>query len=279
MADFEISDAATWPWWARGLAFAASGLGAVFAGYVLLVADQRQELASLRQANSALEESLVAKTRALGSAESLAEHLSTARKALADAMRPLPSAPELPALIENLSGAALDSGLAIDSIHVAAEQDHGFYQATPIALVLTGSYHQFGAFAAAAANLARLLTFHDFEIERRGGLLTMSLAARAISAAGGPEPAAGAPWLWPDRVTYTASGRSPFGEGRSGLAEDVLAKPVGQDQLLDFALARLEMVGVLASRNEAHALVRDPVGTVHRVKPGGPLGPARRPRD
>lgn len=181
-------------------------------------------------------------------------------------------------MIEALSGAALNSGLAIDSLHVSAELDHGFYGTMPIALVLTGSYHQFGAFVAAAASLDRLLTFHDFEIERRGARLTMSLAARSYRAVGGTGAADAAARLGPttpqsNHVAYHATGRSPFEEERSPPPDDLLAEPSGQRRRLEqVALARLQMVGLLARRGSAFALVRDPTSHVHRVGVGDRIG-------
>ena len=163
----------------------------------------------------------------------------------------------------------MDSGLAIDSIDVSPELDHGFYAAMPIEVVLTGRYHQFGTFVAAAANL-ELLTFHDFEIDSRDGRLTLNLAMRAYRALdGAAEGHVVVRARAQERVeaTYDAAGRSPFEEDRA--TPDERSAPHSPE---NFALARLHMVGVLARQGVAYALVQDPTGHVHRVGAGSRLG-------
>jgi len=56
-----------------------------------------------------------------------------------------------------------------------------YYAELPIALRVSGRYHDVGAFAADVANLSRIVTLHDISIEgNRGGgdVLVMEATAR-----------------------------------------------------------------------------------------------------
>ena len=267
----ELADVATWPGWCRAAACLAGAACALAVGYGLVLADLRQELARLVETGQDRRSEAAAKTQAADGLAGLQQRLEHRQDMLAALMAAVPGAIDLPALIEGLSRAAVDSGLAIDSIDVSPERDHGFYAEMPIAVVLTGRYHQFGTFVAAAANL-ELLTFHDFQIDSRDGRLSLSLAMRAyraLDSVAEGHVVGQARQHAPERVhaTYDATGRSPFEEDRA--TRDERPAPRSPE---NFALARLHMVGVLARQGVAYALVQDPTGHVHRVGAGARLG-------
>lgn len=79
-------------------------------------------------------------------------------------LRQLPSDTEVPGLIEDITRAALDNSLTIESIKLQAEQRTEFYVELPIEVTVTGDYHMLGSFVSGAANLSRIVTLHDFEI-------------------------------------------------------------------------------------------------------------------
>ena len=281
----DLADVATWPWWLKGLAWLGTAAWVLAAGYWLVLGDQRRELTRLARADSDSRLALEAKEAAEGDAAAVHQRHRQIETTLALALRELPVTIDVPALIEDLSGAAVDSGLVIDSIQVSDEEVHGLYAAMPIALAVAGTYHQFGAFIAAAAALERVVAFQDFEIETRGPGLALTLAARAYRAVDGPHRAAAdvdsaagsAAEAAPKgakagvRFVYQGVGRSPF-EAERPVDQTVVRTETAGKTLASFALARLQMVGVLARSGDAWGLVRDPSGHVHRVGVGDRLG-------
>ena len=77
----------------------------------------------------------------------------------------LAAASEIARLIEDITEAAEDNLLVIDGIELADSRRLDFYAELPMSIRVLGSYHQLGAFAGSLANLPRILTLHDFEIE------------------------------------------------------------------------------------------------------------------
>ena len=55
----------------------------------------------------------------------------------------------MPGLIEDITLAALDNGLVIESIDLQPERKAEFYVELPITIVVSGEYHNIGAFVSA----------------------------------------------------------------------------------------------------------------------------------
>ena len=265
-SEVDVADVAAWPGWMKAVAYLAMAGWVLGMGHWLVLGEKREELASLARAGADSGRSVEAKSesaRRLGAADQRRTHLEST---LAEAQARLPTAVDLPTLIEELSGAAVDSRLVIESIHVSDDEPHDDYVAMPIALVVTGSYHQFGVFMAAAAGLERLLTFHDFELETGGRPLVLTLAGRAYRAVDGAAVGDTAPTVSGRvRIAYGDTGRSPFQFDDAPQPHDPQPATHGKQPLERFALARLQMVGVLVRRGVAVALIRDPTGHVHRA--------------
>src|SRR6185437_1239151 len=91
---------------------------------------------------------------------------------------------EVPNLLVDISQTALAAGLQQKLFQPEAEQAKDFYAELPIKMVLTGGYHQFGAFVSGIAALPRIVTLHDIEIKPTGGSsggydnLTLTLTAK-----------------------------------------------------------------------------------------------------
>ena len=277
VSEIDVGDVGAWPAWMKAVAHVAVVACVLGLGHWLVFGEQRRELASLARTGSEWRQSLVTKSQAAGHVARAEQHRAYLESTLAAAQRQLPRVVDLPTLIEELGRTAVDSGLVIESIHVSDDEPQDDYVAMPIALVVTGSYHQFGAFVSAAADLEHLLTFHDFEIEPRGRPLTLTLAGRSYRAVDGADEDAerfdaAPPATGRVRAAYSGSGRSPFEVGGTPRSPDPHPEVQGKQPLERFALARLQMVGVLARREVSVALVRDPTGRVHRAGTGDRVG-------
>lgn len=98
----------------------------------------------------------------------------------------LPSDTEIPGLIEDITNVGIKSGLTFDSIKLEEEVTKEFYIEKPIEIVVRGGYHDLGKFVSDVADLARIVTLHDFTIEpfsaqgggTPGSTLKMSITAK-----------------------------------------------------------------------------------------------------
>ncbi len=136
----------------------------VFGGYMVFITGQ---IDALQQARA----DEVTKKADFENKAFKAANLAVYKKQLADMeesfgalLRQLPKETEVPGLLEDISQAALGSGLDVQSISLQSEKMQDFYAEDPIQIKVQGDYHAFGSFVSAIAALPRIVTLHDFSI-------------------------------------------------------------------------------------------------------------------
>jgi type IV pilus assembly protein PilO len=86
------------------------------------------------------------------------------------------------ALLSDINQAGLGRGLQFELFRPGQVVVKDYYAELPIAIKVTGRYHDIGSFAADVANLSRIVTLHNMSISApsrdAGGALTMDATAR-----------------------------------------------------------------------------------------------------
>lgn len=148
------------------------------AGYWFVIKDQRADLANRERQEVQLREEFQEKQRKAASLEIYERQLEEMRTMLRTLLRQLPSKTEMPDLLVDISQTALAAGIETELFEPRAEQIQDFYAEQPIAIRMTGQYHQFGNFVSGVASLSRvvILTMEDISlepVEGRPGILRM----------------------------------------------------------------------------------------------------------
>lgn len=101
-------------------------------------------------------------------------------------LKQLPRDTEVPGLIDDISSAALSSGLKLNVLDPRLIEKTPFYDELPIDIEVMGNYHEMGAFVSSVASLPRIVTLHDFSIKRdsTSTLLTMNILSKTYQYAG-----------------------------------------------------------------------------------------------
>jgi len=115
-----------------------------------------------------------------------AVHLAALRKQREEVLhqvtqleRQLPGRAEMDALLSDINEAGRGRGLHFDLFRPGQASLRPHYAELPIALKVSGRYHDIGAFAADIANLPRIVTLHQLVITPgRDGLLTLEATAK-----------------------------------------------------------------------------------------------------
>jgi type IV pilus assembly protein PilO len=93
----------------------------------------------------------------------------------------LPSKAEMDALLSDINQAGLGRSLQFELFRPGQVAVKDYYAELPIALRVTGRYHDMGSFAADVANLSRIVTLNDLAIvPQKDGALTMDATARTF---------------------------------------------------------------------------------------------------
>ncbi len=93
----------------------------------------------------------------------------------------LPGKAEMDALLSDINQAGLGRGLQFELFKPGQVVIKDYYAELPIAIRVSGRYHDIGSFAADIANLSRIVTLHNLNIvagKDLSGVLTMEATAR-----------------------------------------------------------------------------------------------------
>lgn len=97
-------------------------------------------------------------------------------------LKQLPNRSQMDALLVDINQAGLGRGLQFELFRPAqAEISREFYNELPIAVKVTGTYHDMGAFASDVGQLSRIVTLNDVSIDAgKDGVLVMDTTARTF---------------------------------------------------------------------------------------------------
>lgn len=167
LKSLDFNDAGNWPTPIKAAAAAIIALLVLLLAWQLVISDKSDELASLKTKETGLRSDYEVKQARASNLEPLKEQLAQMETMLQQMLRQLPSRTEMPDLIVDISQTALASGISNDLFQPGAEVAREFYAEKPIALRMTGSYHQFGAFVSGVASLPRvvIMTMHDISLK------------------------------------------------------------------------------------------------------------------
>lgn len=94
----------------------------------------------------------------------------------------LPSKAEMDALLSDINQAGLGRSLQFDLFRPGQVSVKEYYAELPIAVRVTGKYHDIGAFAADVAQLSRIVTLNNMTVMPAGrdGMLSMDTTAKTF---------------------------------------------------------------------------------------------------
>lgn len=95
----------------------------------------------------------------------------------------LPSKAEMDALLSDINQAGLGRSLQFELFRPGQVNVKEYYAELPIAVRVTGSYHDIGLFAADVANLSRIVTLNNISLSpvpNRPGMLTLDCTAKTF---------------------------------------------------------------------------------------------------
>ncbi|MFM8354522.1 MAG: type 4a pilus biogenesis protein PilO [Gammaproteobacteria bacterium] len=185
LAELDLSTMGAWPPAVKAIVMALLFLLVQGGGYYLLLTDKLATLERVQQQEQSLRTEYEQKSEQVANLEIYRQQKVEMEETFGNLLRQLPSDTEVPGLIEDITRAALENDLTIESITLEAERPSQFYVELPIAIAVEGSYHRLGQFVSAVANLSRIVTLHDFQIgpqqeQAKGstGVLRMTIQAK-----------------------------------------------------------------------------------------------------
>lgn len=178
--DIDFERIGVWPLPGR-IAVCVLLVALVFVGtYYLKIKGLNTQLDRVVAEESSLRKSFEQKSFEAANLEDYREQMKEMEASFEALLSRLPEDTEVPGLLEDIDARGSESGLNINSITLNDEQETEFYVELPISINVEGGYHDMGSFISGVAGMPRIVTLHDFNIERKdgGGELVMQVEAK-----------------------------------------------------------------------------------------------------
>ena len=178
--DIDWENMGLWPLAGRVFFAVLLFVAILVGGYFLLVKDQQSRLDRISQEEVKLKKDFEKNAFRVANLDEYKAQLIEMEDSFGSLLKQLPRDTEVPGLIDDISAAALGSGLVLNKIDPEGLKQTEFYNELPINVEVIGGYHEMGSFVSSVAALPRIVTLHDFSIEsgERSNTLTMKIQAK-----------------------------------------------------------------------------------------------------
>ena len=171
-----------WPLLPKVCAWIAAGLAALALGWFLLVSSASDQLDTERRVEPTLKDDYRNKLSQAVNLSELRKQKQQVQEYVTQLERQLPGKAEMDALLSDINQAGIGRGLQFELFRPGQVEIKDYYAVLPIALKVTGRFHDIGAFTADVANLSRIVTLHNLTItpasKDAAAMLTMDAVAR-----------------------------------------------------------------------------------------------------
>ncbi len=173
------NDPSTWPALPRYALCLALMLAVVAALWFLWLKTSDEELQAAQAKEVTLRDDYKKKLVQAVNLDILKKQREQVQQYVTQLEKQLPSKAEIDALLSDINQAGLGRSLQFESFRPGAVAVKEYYAELPIALKITGKYHDIGAFAADIANLSRIVTLNNIAVTPlKDGNLTLESTAR-----------------------------------------------------------------------------------------------------
>ena len=171
-----------WPTLPKLASWFAAAAAALVAGWFLVLSDSSAELEAARQKEPKLKEDYRNRLAQAVNLSELRKQKLQVQEYVTQLEKQLPGKAEMDALLSDINQAGLGRGLQFELFRPGQIQVKDYYAELPIAIRVSGRYHDVGSFAADVANLSRIVTLQNLSITpttNKDGPPTLSMEATA----------------------------------------------------------------------------------------------------
>ena len=170
-----------WPWFAKigALILAFVVIQVVF--WFLLWQDQTERIEKGRNDVAKQKETFLEKKKLAVNLEAYKQQRADIEQAFGALLKQLPNKSEMDALLIDINQAGLGRGLQFELFKPAVNENFTeFYAELPVAIKVSGNYHDLGAFASDVAKMPRIVLLTDLKVDppNKEGLLSMEAVAK-----------------------------------------------------------------------------------------------------
>lgn len=177
------NDPSQWPGLPRNLLFVAVCVAVIAGLWFAWLKASDEELIAEKAREEQLREDYRKKLVQAVNLDALRKQLEQVQQYVTQLEKQLPSKAEMDALLSDINQAGLGRSLQFELFRPGQVSVKEYYAELPIAVRVTGTYHDIGLFAADIANLSRIVTLNNLTltpVREREGVLTMDGTAKTF---------------------------------------------------------------------------------------------------
>ena len=177
------NDPSLWPSLPRNLLYIAVCIAVVAGLWFAWLKAVDEELLAEQASEQSLREDYRKKLVQAVNLDALKKQLVQVQQYVTQLEKQLPSKAEMDALLSDINQAGLGRSLQFELFRPGQVSVQEYYAELPIAVRVTGGYHDIGLFAADIANLSRIVTLNNLSLspsKDREGVLTMDGTAKTF---------------------------------------------------------------------------------------------------
>lgn len=157
-------DVGAWPIAPRIAVLIGIFVAALVAGWWFVWNDQLETLETRQADELKLKDEFVAKKKQSVNLALYTQQLSEIDRSFGALLKQLPDKSEVESLLIEINQSGMGRGLQFELFKPGQEVSKDFYAELPINVRITGSYHDFGAFAGDIGRLSRIVTLNNISI-------------------------------------------------------------------------------------------------------------------
>jgi len=179
--DLDPKDPSIWPAIPRYTLFLVAALAVVVGLWFAWLSSSQETLQIEQEKELKLREDFKVKLSKAVNLDVLKKQREQVQQYVTQLEKQLPSKSEMDALLSDINQAGLGRSLQFDLFRPGQVAVKEYYAELPIALKVSGRYHDIGSFASDIANLSRIVTLNNLSINpRQDGTLLMDATAKTF---------------------------------------------------------------------------------------------------
>ena len=155
----------SWPMLPRLGLWSAVVLVCAIVGWLTVWKEQLDQLDQLRQQESTLKDQYRLKIQQAINLEELRRQKEQVNQSVLTLEKQLPSKAEMDALLSDINQAGIGRGLQFELFRPGQVNLKDYYAELPITVRVSGPYHDLGAFTSDIANLPRIVTLNNLNVQ------------------------------------------------------------------------------------------------------------------
>ncbi len=179
--NLDPKDPSNWPALPRALVFVSVTVLCLVVLWFLWLSDNQTTLTTEQEKELTLRDEYKLKLGKAINLDALKKQREQVQQYVTQLEKQLPSKAEMDALLSDVNQAGLGRSLQFDLFRPGQVVVKDYYAELPIAVRVTGKYHDIGNFAADVANLSRIVTLNNMTIvPAKDGMLAMDATAKTF---------------------------------------------------------------------------------------------------